>query len=239
MNTATYPSDNAIPRKVFTCDSIVLVLVLALHGVLFAVLWWSPREPVVLAEQPVLMAALIVKEMPQEVSPQEQPPKPLPAKPKPVVTNVPMPKVLAALPTEATVEPETLPEPVFEPVHEPVEPTPVAPPVAVAPAEPAPVAVAPPPVIPPRFDAQYLDNPAPSYPLLSRRLREQGTVMLRVYVQPTGLPADIELKQSSGHARLDEVALNTVKRWRFVPARQNDTAVAGWVVVPITFSLRS
>ena len=239
MNTATYSLDNAIPRKVFTYDSIVLVLVLALHGALFAVLWWSPREPVVLAEQPVLMAALIVKEMPQEVPPQE-PPKPLPVKPKPVVTNVPVPKVLAALPTEATAEPETL----SEPVSEPVEPTPVAPPVAVAPAEPAPaepapVAVAPPPVIPPRFDAQYLDNPAPSYPSLSRRLREQGTVMLRVYVQPTGFPADIELKQSSGHARLDDVALNTVKRWRFVPARQNDTAVAGWVVVPITFSLRS
>lgn len=238
MNTATHPLDNTIPRKVFTCDSIVLVLVLALHGVLFAVLWWSPREPVV-AEQPVLMAALIVKEMPQEVSPQEQPPKPLPAKPKPVVTNVPVPKVLTALPTEAAAPEKTLPEPVSEPVREPVEPTPVAPPVAVAPAEPAPVAIAPPPVIPPRFDAQYLDNPAPSYPSLSRRLREQGTVMLRVYVQPTGLPADIELKQSSGHARLDEVALNTVKRWRFVPARENDTAVAGWVVVPITFSLRS
>lgn len=234
MNTAAYPSDNTIPGKVFTCDSIVLALVVALHGILFAVLWWSPRDPVVLTEQPVLMAALLTKEMPQEVSPQEQPPKPLPAKPKPVVTNVPVPKVLAALPTEATVEQETLPEPVSEPVHEPVEPSPIV----IAPAEP-PVAVAPPPVIPPRFDAQYLDNPAPSYPSLSRRLREQGTVMLRVYVQATGLPEDIELKQSSGHARLDEVALNTVKRWRFVPARQNDTAVAGWVVVPITFSLRS
>ena len=234
MNTAAYPSDNAIPGKVFTCDSIVLALVVALHGILFTVLWWSPRDPVVLTEQPVLMAALLTKEMPQEVSPQEQPPKPLPAKPKPVVTNVPVPKVLAALPTEATVEQETLPEPVSEPVHEPVDPSPIV----IAPAEP-PVAVAPPSVIPPRFDAQYLDNPAPSYPSLSRRLREQGTVMLRVYVQPTGLPEDIELKQSSGHARLDEVALNTVKRWRFVPARQNDTAVAGWVVVPITFSLRS
>lgn len=238
MTTATYPLDNAIPHKVFTYDSIALVLVLVLHGALFAVWWWSPREPIVLAEQPVLMAALIVKETPQEVPPQE-PPKPLPVKPKPVVTNVPVPKVLAALPTEAAAEPESPPEPVSEPVREPVEPAPVVPPVAVAPAEPAPVAVAPPPVIPPRFDAQYLDNPAPSYPSLSRRLREQGTVMLRVYVQATGLPADIELKQSSGHARLDDVALNTVKRWRFVPARQNDTAVAGWVVVPITFSLRS
>ena len=32
-------------------------------------------------------------------------------------------------------------------------------------------------------------------------------------------------------------AIDTVKRWRFVPARQGDRAVAAWVLVPITFSL--
>src|SRR3569623_2718304 len=98
-------------------------------------------------------------------------------------------------------------------------------------------AAPPAPVIPPRCDAAYLDNPAPAYPPLSRRLREQGTVLLRVYGEPTGLPGRVELKQSSGYARLDGVALDTVKRWRFVPARQDTTAVAGWVVVPISFSL--
>jgi len=45
------------------------------------------------------------------------------------------------------------------------------------------------------------------------------------------------LKTSSGSPRLDQAALDTVKRWRFVPARQGDQSVAAWVVVPISFSL--
>jgi periplasmic protein TonB len=89
----------------------------------------------------------------------------------------------------------------------------------------------------PRFDADYLNNPVPRYPPLSRRLREEGVVMLRVYVLPSGLPDAVELKRSSGSARLDESALSAVRQWRFIPARSGDVAVAAWVVVPIAFSL--
>ncbi len=89
----------------------------------------------------------------------------------------------------------------------------------------------------PRFDADYLNNPAPRYPTLARRKREQGVVMLRVYVLPNGLPEAIELKRSSGIECLDKSALEAVRRWRFIPARSGDVAVAAWVVVPIEFSL--
>jgi periplasmic protein TonB len=99
------------------------------------------------------------------------------------------------------------------------------------------VAKLPPAPTQPRFDADYLNNPAPRYPALSRRLREEGVVMLRVYVLPNGLPDTVELKRSSGSARLDESALMAVRQWRFLPARSGDIAVAAWVVVPIAFSL--
>lgn len=224
-------------RRMRAGDGVVLALIVALHGGLIGVVWFTPTHAVP-DSQPVLMAALIPASPPPEISPPKppEPPKPLPVKPKPVVKKAP-PPVLTAAPAPAVETTVTAPEPVPVPV-EPAPPEP-QPPVAAA-VEPAPAAVAaPPPVIPPRFDADYLDNPAPPYPPLSRRLREQGTVLLRVYVENTGLPGAVELKQSSGHTRLDDVALNTVKRWRFVPARQNDTAVAGWVVVPITFNLRS
>ncbi|MBI5937151.1 MAG: energy transducer TonB [Betaproteobacteria bacterium] len=92
---------------------------------------------------------------------------------------------------------------------------------------------------PARFDADYLNNPAPAYPSLSRRLREQGRVLLRVYVEPDGTTARVEIKSSSGFERLDSAALNAVREWRFVPARQGSTAVGAWIVVPIAFSLRS
>lgn len=89
----------------------------------------------------------------------------------------------------------------------------------------------------PRFDAAYLHNEAPAYPALSRRVGEQGRVLLRVLVDVNGVPASIELSASSGSARLDQSALEAVKRWKFVPARKGELPVSAWVVVPILFSL--
>jgi protein TonB len=68
---------------------------------------------------------------------------------------------------------------------------------------------------------------------------EEGKVVLRVFVNEEGLPAKVELRTPSGFSRLDSVALETVRQWKFVPARRGDQAVAAWVLVPISFSLRS
>ncbi len=88
-----------------------------------------------------------------------------------------------------------------------------------------------------RLDANYLSNPAPVYPRVSRRLGEFGVVRLLVQVGSDGQALQVELKHSSGYPRLDQSALDTVPRWRFVPARQGSLAVVSWVVVPIVFSL--
>jgi len=114
-------------------------------------------------------------------------------------------------------------------------PTPPPPPVDIVA---APVAPAPPvPATPPRFDADYLRNPAPAYPPLSRRNAEQGRVLLRVLVGPDGDAREVTIQTSSGFERLDRAAQETVRQWRFVPARSGTTAVAAWVIVPISFSL--
>ena len=90
---------------------------------------------------------------------------------------------------------------------------------------------------PPHFDADYLRNPAPEYPAFSKRRGEEGRVLLRVNVGADGLPRAIEIHTTSGFERLDDAAVETVKRWKFVPARQGDKPVAAWVLVPISFSL--
>jgi protein TonB len=102
---------------------------------------------------------------------------------------------------------------------------------------PTPVA-APPTVQPASFDADYLDNPAPSYPPLSRRLGEQGGVLLRVLVTRDGSAEQVLLVRSSGYARLDTAAMEAVRRWRFLPARQGDRTIQDWVLVPVNFSLK-
>jgi TonB family C-terminal domain len=118
-------------------------------------------------------------------------------------------------------------------------PTAVSTRVAQAPAAPVPAASSEPEPTAPRFDAAYLDNPPPAYPPLSRRLGEQGRVLVRVFVEPGGSPAQVELRASSGHRRLDAAAVAAVRRWRFVPARRGAEPVGAWVLVPITFNLRS
>jgi len=90
---------------------------------------------------------------------------------------------------------------------------------------------------PARFDAGYLNNPSPPYPSRSRRLGEEGKVIVRVRVSSEGHAEDVEIKASSGSTRLDESALQTVRRWQFIPARRGNDAVASWVLVPVLFRL--
>lgn len=92
-------------------------------------------------------------------------------------------------------------------------------------------------LVPARHDADYLRNPAPAYPAMSRRLRETGEVLLRVDVTADGEVRTVEIERGSGHARLDEAARRAVAGWRFVPARRDDAAVASRVLVPIVFRL--
>ena len=124
-----------------------------------------------------------------------------------------------------------------------VEPQPPAPPVAAAPvAAPAAPAAPPAPAAPsielPSSDASYLNNPKPVYPAVSKRLGEQGKVMLRVLIGTDGLPQKVEVKQSSGFERLDRQAIDAVMRWRFVPGKRNGVPEAMWNLVPINFVLQ-
>lgn len=193
---------------------------LLLHaGAVFALLQYEPVRSALTQAAPIMVSLITpVVEKPQE------PPKPLPVKPRVQQPQPPKPQQLITATSDA-------PAPVLAPTPPPPAP------VVSAPA-PQPITAAPAPVIPPSFNADYLDNPPPAYPPLSRRLSEQGKVMLRVLVSAKGGADKIELKSSSGSVRLDDAALETVKRWRFVPARQGDQPVAAWVLIPITFTLK-
>ncbi len=92
-------------------------------------------------------------------------------------------------------------------------------------------------ISPPSFGAAYLRNPAPAYPAAAQRNGVQGTVTLKVLVTRDGFPSRVELEKSSGSTPLDQAALETVKTWRFVPARRGAEAIEDTVIVPIVFRL--
>lgn len=88
-----------------------------------------------------------------------------------------------------------------------------------------------------RYDVAALNNPPPQYPLSARRRGMEGKVVLTAQVGADGRCGQVKLKQSSGYDALDAAALETVRRWRFIPARRGRTPVDSWVEVPITFRL--
>jgi protein TonB len=91
------------------------------------------------------------------------------------------------------------------------------------------------PLTPAHVDPNYLHRPNPVYPALSKRLREEGTVLLRVNLDAQGSVLDISIEKSSGFQRLDQAAHEAVKQWRFIPAKRGQEAMPSTALVPIEF----
>ncbi|MCM0034528.1 MAG: energy transducer TonB [Burkholderiaceae bacterium] len=91
------------------------------------------------------------------------------------------------------------------------------------------------PTTPAQVDPNYLHRPNPIYPAVSKRLREAGTVLLRVSLDATGEVRDINIQTTSAYQRLDQAAMEAVRQWRFVPASRGQQPVASTVLVPIEF----
>ena len=85
--------------------------------------------------------------------------------------------------------------------------------------------------------AGYHRNPALAYPRLALARGWEGTVLLSVRVSPDGTPIEVGVKETSGHAVLDEAAMAAVRTWQFKPARVDQEAVSSVVEVPIRFHL--
>ena len=176
--------------------------------------------------------ASVVMDMPAPPAP-----KPQPVQAKPQAQSKTLPKPMPA------VQPQLHPSPVVTQAA-PSEAAPVvpaaAPTAAAAPAAAGhqrPNTTPSPAVSLPSSDADYLNNPAPAYPRMSRRQGEQGTVVLRVFINTEGRAEKAEIRTSSGYSRLDEAALATVQRWRYVPGKRAGVPEAMWFNVPIRFVL--
>lgn len=103
----------------------------------------------------------------------------------------------------------------------------------------APPPMAPPPSArtPPRSDPKHPLS-QPEYPPTARRLGQEGTVVLLIFVQPDGKVGDVKIHKSSGFDKLDEAAVREAKRsWRFIPAKEGNNPVAEWGQFAVTFRL--
>ena len=200
--------------------SLLTILVLLIH--IYALMWFfAPEEKFTPAQALQMEVSMVTISAPK---PQVAPPKPVepPKKPLPKPITKKAPPIVQKSPDFAPVEPVSAPQP-----------TPAAASLATAATAPAVEHFT-----EANFKANYLTNPKPEYPSIAKSRGWTGKVMLRVQVSPEGTANSVDVETSSGHEMLDEAAIDAVKKWKFIPAKKGETAVASAVIVPIVFSLR-
>jgi protein TonB len=210
-------------RRLLIATGVILLHV----AVLWALQAGLMRRAVEIIVPGEILSEFISPPAPPAPQPQAPAPQPVKQEVKPAVKPTPTPPLPA--PTSAP-----------SPVVAPAAPAPTQPAIeasTVAPTAAAPQAPAPARIELPSSDAAYLNNPKPAYPALSRRLGEQGKVVVRVLIGVDGTAQQAEIRTSSGYDRLDQAALATVRSWRYVPGKRNGTAEAMWFNVPINFVL--
>ena len=243
MSTFALPRFGALPA--FSRNTSIVLTVVAFH---VAVLWAVQSGLLKRVVEVVVPAEILVEFVTH-------------ASPPPAPRDTPQPKTPTK--TVATKQP-TPPVPAPPPIVTP-QPTPTPTPVAIAPSAntPAPSAAtpaataatqsnatgssnapaappappAPPKVELPSSDADYLNNAKPAYPAISKRLGEQGRVVVRVFIDADGQPSQASVKQSSGFDRLDQASVETALKWRYAPGKRAGVAQGMWFDVPLNWQL--
>ncbi len=215
------------PRIAISRNAAIALVVVALHVGFI----WALQSGLLMRVAEVIVPVELLSQFIEPPAPKVNKPPPPPSEPikKPMAKTVvaPTPQPLAiADPTPSPNAPTgvTTPQPAPAPIAAPVAAAPAAPPAA-------------PSVQLPSSDADYLQNPKPPYPPISRRLNEQGKTTVRVLIGLDGQPQRAEIAKSSGFDRLDQAALTTVMRWRYVPGKRGGVAEAMWFNVPINWVL--
>ena len=224
-----------------------LALVLAVHAAVLYGLWQHQLAP-----RPQEAMTLFVNFIAPPIPEKKVEPLPMPEKSVPV----PDPKPPVAVATAPVVAPsvEVTPSPPPEPAPaietravpdipaEPATPVVQAMPAAPPPAPPMPVtqhaAASGPVALPGELSVVCPQRTQPLYPILSRRMNEEGTVVLRVELDETGAVVAAQVKSSSGYPRLDEAALAAVRHWRCQPAMRQGQPVRSVALQPFKFVLQ-
>ncbi len=215
--------------------------VLSLHAGLIWVLHNSLIAPVpevivpvsLLAQAPAPSAPSMASPAPKAVA---TPPKPAAAKTSPQAKPAPSPAPQAT-PVPATEANNPVTAPAMTSAVNAQASTVAAPPSSAGAGSAAASASSAPAVQLPSSDADYLRNPKPVYPALSKRLNEQGTVIHSVLIAADGKPVSAKLAKSSGYDRLDKAAYDAVMQWRYVPGKRQGMPEAMTFNVPIKWVL--
>jgi periplasmic protein TonB len=200
-----------------------LMFVIAIHG---AVLYFLLKQQFI--SPPKQLETLMVNFIPA-ARPKEEPKPEPPVPPKSQPVKKPQSRQLVAE-TPAVLE--------SEPVALPPQPERTPEPVAVAEPPPAPQMPAGPVTLSSELSVACPELSAPAYPAISRRLGEEGKLVLRVELDEKGRINVAQVVNSSGFKRLDEAAMAAVKTWRCNPPVRDGQPVRAVALQPFNFVLQ-
>jgi len=86
-------------------------------------------------------------------------------------------------------------------------------------------------------DRDIFINPKPIYPLLSRRMREQGAVHLKLCINGRGDVESVLVEKSSGYEKLDRSAMDGIRQWKFSALEAQDQKIPHCYQLPVHFRL--
>jgi protein TonB len=76
------------------------------------------------------------------------------------------------------------------------------------------------------------------YPAVSKRMGEQGTVVVKALIDTSGKATRIEVMSTSGRPRLDQAAVEYIECSKYVPGSVNGVPAVMWSEGPINFVLQ-
>lgn len=199
---------------------IGLLFVVVLHSAALYSLWSYRIIPA--PDKAVTLFVNLINPPPPP-APQPRPHQPEP--PKPVKSPPPPepPQLAAEAPVLSPAEPVAPPPPPAPVIEAPAIETPLPPqPVALS----------------TELSVSCPKRSPPAYPFQSKRLNEQGKVVLRVELDEEGRVVSAYVQTGSGYPRLDDASLNAVKTWRCKPAMRNGAPVHAVALQPFNFILK-
>ncbi|SEF69632.1 energy transducer TonB [Nitrosomonas ureae] len=212
-----------------------LLFVLVVHAALFYFLWNQRLIPT--PDQAVtLFAELIAPSIPRAAP--EALPEPVPVKLQPAKKPVVKPKQerlvakAPVIPKQEYIESAPEPAPVTAPAPEQMEKSGSLPDSAPAQMPTGPVTLT------SELSVSCPKLSPPTYPAISRRMGEEGKLVLRVELDESGRIDEAKILNSSGYERLDTAALTAVKNWHCNPSLRNGQPVRAVALQPFNFVLQ-
>lgn len=207
-----------------------LFFVLILHGVLlYAAMRYKLISP---PQEAVTLMVSLINPPTKKAQPLPKPAEPLPPKKVTLVKEKPIlsPESVPVLMAETSATPVTddvIPAPQLEPVIEAPIVTDVVEPIK--------------PIGPVTLSSELSlacpQRTPPSYPVVSKRMREHGRVVLHVELNETGQITKVKIKESSGYKKLDEAGVAAIKTWQCDAAMRDGKAVPAVALQPFDFIL--